>query len=205
MVDDGQEQPATQHFDEDTTIGVDVGIKDFAILSTGEKIDNPKCLKESLLRMKVLQGRLNRKQKGSNNRNKAKKAVAKLHEKIHNQRNDFQHKLSFRLVCENQAIALETLNVAGMLKNHKLAQSIADASWGSFVTQLEYKAKHQGKTILRIGQFEPSTKICNRCGYYNRELTLSDRDGVCPDCGTYHDRDINAAIISGILHLINEI
>ncbi|MDE4908959.1 IS200/IS605 family element RNA-guided endonuclease TnpB [Methanogenium marinum] len=194
LIDDEQEQPATQHFDKDTTIGVDVGIKDFAILSNGEKIDNPRNLKKSILRMKVLQRRLSRKQKGSNNRNKAKKTMAKLHEKIHNQRNDFQHKLSFRLVCENQAIALETLNVEGMLKNHKLAQHIADASWSSFVTQLEYKAQQYGKTILRIGQFEPSTKICSTCGYYNRDLTLADRDWICPDCGTHQDRDVNAAI-----------
>ena len=151
-------------------------------------------MKESLVRMKVLQKRQSRKQKGSNNKNKAKQAVAKLHEKISNQRNDFQHKLTFRLVCENQAIALETLNVEGMLKNHKLAQHIADASWSSFVTLLEYKAQRYGKTILRIGQFEPSTKICSKCGYYNRELSLADRDWVCPDCGTHHDRDINAAI-----------
>ena len=144
--------------------------------------------------MKVLQRRLSRKQKGSNNRNKAKKPVAKLHEKIHNQRNDFQHKLSFRLVCENQAIALETLNVDGMLKNHRLAQHITDASWSSFVTQLEYKAQRYGKTIIRIGRFEPSTRICSKCGYYNRDLTLSDRDWACPDCGAHHDRDINAAI-----------
>jgi len=194
LIDDEKDQPSTQHFDENTTIGVDVGIKDFAILSNGEKIGNPRCLKQSFLRMKVLQRRLSKKQKGSNNRNKAKKAVAKLHEKIHNQRNDFQHKLSFRLVCENQAIALETLNVDGMLKNHTLAQHIADASWSSFVTQLEYKAQRLGKTILRIGQFEPSTKICSKCGYYNRDLTLADRDWVCPDCGSHHDRDINAAI-----------
>ncbi|UUX92389.1 transposase [Methanoplanus endosymbiosus] len=194
LIDDGQEQPPAQYFDVNTTVGVDVGIKDFAILSNGEKIDNPRYLKQSLLRMKVLQKRLSRKQKGSNNRNKAKNAVAKIHEKIHNQRSDFQHKLSFRLVCENQAIALETLNVEGMLKNHKLAQHIADASWSSFVTQLEYKAQKQGKTILRIGQFEPSTKICSECGYYNRDLTLSDRDWICPDCGIHHDRDINAAI-----------
>ena len=194
LVDDGQERPVAQHFDKNTTVGIDIGIKDFAILSNGEKIGNPGYLKESLVRMKVLQKRLSRKQKGSNNKNKAKQAVAKLHEKIYNQRNDFQHKLTFRLVCENQAIALETLNVEGMLKNHKLAQHIADASWSSFVTLLEYKAQRHGKTILRIGQFEPSTKICSKCGYYNRELSLADRDWVCPDCGTHHDRDINAAI-----------
>ncbi|UUX93895.1 transposase [Methanoplanus endosymbiosus] len=194
LIDDGQKQTPTQHFSENTTVGVDLGIKDFAILSNGEMIDNPRNLKKSISQMKVLQRRLSRKQKGSKNRNKAKKAVAKLHEKIHNQRNDFQHKLSFRLVCENQAIAVETLNVEGMLKNHKLAQHIADASWSSFVTKLEYKAQRQGKTVLRIGQFEPSTKICSECGYYNQDLTLANRDWICPDCGIHHDRDINAAI-----------
>ncbi len=194
LVDDGKDQPPAQHFDVNTTIGVDVGIKDFAILSNGEKIGNPRYLKQSLFQMKILQRRLSRKQKGSNNRNKAKKSVSKLHEKLHNQRNDFQHKLSFRLVCENQAIALETLNVDGMLKNHKLAQHIADASWSSFVTQLENKALRYGKTVLRIGRFEPSSRICSKCGYYNRDLTLSDRDWICPDCGTHHDRDINAAV-----------
>ena len=194
LIDDEEEEVPVQQFDENTTLGIDLGIKDFAIVSNGEKIDNPRCLKKSLLQMKVMQRRLSRKQTGSNNRKKAKIVVSKLHEKIHNQRNDFQHKLSFRLVCENQAIALETLNVDGMLKNHTLAQHIADASWSSFVTQLEYKAQRLGKTILRIGQFEPSTKICSKCGYYNRDLTLADRDWVCPDCGSHHDRDINAAI-----------
>ena len=194
LVDDKQEQPVKQQFDENTTVGIDVGIKDFAVLSNGEKICNPKHLKQSLFQMKVLQRRLSRKQRGSNNRNKAKKAVAKIHMKVHNQREDFQHKLSSRLVCENQAIALETLDIKSMLKNHYLSQHIADASWGSFVSKLEYKAAFYGKTILRIGQFEPSTKICNKCGYYNQELKLSDREWVCPDCGSHHDRDINAAI-----------
>jgi putative transposase len=194
LVDDGLDYPEKQPFDEKTTVGIDVGIKDFAVLSSGKKINNPRHLKSSLLRMKVLQRRLSRKQRGSNNREKSKLSVAKLHEKISNQRNDFQHKISFRLICENQAIALETLNVAGMLKNHRLAQHIADASWSSFVTKLEYKAQRQGKTILRIGRFEPSTRICSVCGHYNGGLTLADRDWVCPDCGSNHDRDINAAI-----------
>jgi putative transposase len=144
--------------------------------------------------LKVLQKRLSRKQKGSKNREKARQEIAKLHEKIANQRNDFQHKLTSRLISENQAIALETLNISGMLKNHCLAQSINDVSWSSFVTKLEYKAEWYGKTILRIGQFEPSTKICNICGYHNKKITLADRKWQCPDCGETHDRDVNAAI-----------
>jgi putative transposase len=166
LVESNEELPIKQVFSEVTTIGVDVGIKDFAVLSTGEKVENPKYLKSSLKRLKVLQKRVSRKQKGSNNRAKAKQRLAVLHEKITNQRNDFQNKLSFRLVSENQAIALETLNVKGMIKNHH----------------------------LRIGQFEPSSKLCNVCGYHNSALALKDREWQCPDCRTIHDRDINAAI-----------
>ena len=132
-VENNNEFPAKQEFTHSTTIGVDVGIKDFAILSTGEKIANPKYLKNSLKRLKVLQRRVSKKVKGSKNRAKAKQRLAVLHEKITNQRNDFQSKLSFRLVSENQAIALETLNVKGMVKNHCLAQVISDAGWSSFV------------------------------------------------------------------------
>ncbi|MDM7919288.1 MAG: RNA-guided endonuclease TnpB family protein, partial [Methanosarcina sp.] len=194
LVDNGKELPVKETFSEVNTIGVDVGIKDFAVLSTGEKIENPKYLKSSLQRLKVLQKRVSRKVKGSRNREKAKQRLAKLYEKITNQRNDFQHKLSFRLVSENQAIALETLNIKGMVKNHCLAQSISDAAWSSFVTKLEYKAEWFGKTILRIGQFEPSSKVCNVCGYHKSDLTLKDREWTCPDCKTKHDRDINAAI-----------
>ncbi|MDD2439861.1 MAG: IS200/IS605 family element RNA-guided endonuclease TnpB [Methanosarcinaceae archaeon] len=194
LVDDEKEYPKKESFNEDTTIGVDVGIKDFAVFSNGKKVDNPKYLKNSIQRLKVLQKRLSKKQKGSKNREKARLAVAKLHEKIGNQRNDFQHKLSSELIGENQAIALETLNVDGMLKNHWLAQAISDSSWSFFVTKLEYKAEWTGKTILRIGTFEPSTKICNICGFHNSKITLKDRGWKCPLCGTFHDRDINAAI-----------
>lgn len=194
LVDDEKEAPEKQEFSEPTTVGIDVGVKDFAILSTGEKVENPKYLKNSLKRLKVFQKRVSRKQKGSNNREKAKQRLAKLHEKISNQRNDFQHKLSFKLVSENQALAVETLNVKGMIKNHHLAQAIGDSAWSSFVTKLEYKAEWYGKTLLRIGQFEPSSKVCNVCGFHNSELTLKDREWTCPDCKTKHDRDINAAI-----------
>lgn len=194
LVDDGKELPVKQDFDENSTIGVDLGIKDSAILSNGEKFENPKYLKNSLQKLKVLQRKVSRKVKGSNNWKKAKLKLSRLHEKISNQRNDFQHKLSFKLISENQAIALETLNVKGMIRNHHLAQAISDSAWSSFVTKLEYKAEWTGKTILRIGTFEPSSKICNVCGYYKKDLTLKDRLWICPDCKTLHDRDINAAI-----------
>jgi putative transposase len=194
LVEDGKELPAKQSFSETTAVGIDVGIKDFAVLSTGDKIENPKYLKNSLQRLKVLQKRVSKKQKGSKNRAKAKQRLAVLHDKITNQRTDFQNKLSFRLVSENQAIALETLNVKGMQKNHCLAQAISDSAWSSFVTKLEYKADWVGKTILRIGRFEPSSKLCNVCGYHNSDLTLKDREWTCPDCKTVLDRDINAAI-----------
>ena len=194
LVENNEELPSKQEFSESTTIGIDVGIKDFAVLSTGEKIENPKYLKSSLQRLKVLQKRVSRKQKGSKNRAKAKQRLAVLYDKIKNQRNDFQNKLSFRLVSENQAIALETLNVKGMVKNHHLAQAISDSAWSSFVTKLEYKAEWLGKTVLRIGQFEPSSKLCSVCGFHNKELQLKDREWTCSDCKTKHDRDINAAI-----------
>jgi putative transposase len=194
LVEDGKEIPKKQEFNEKSTIGVDLGIKDSAILSNGEKFENPKYLKNSLKQLKVLSKKLSRKVKGSNNWKKAKLKLSRLHEKISNQRNDFQHKLSSKLISENQAIALETLNVKGMVKNRCLAQSISDAGWSSFVTKLEYKAEWTGKTILRIGTFEPSSKICNVCGYYKSDLTLAVREWVCPDCKTKHDRDVNAAI-----------
>jgi putative transposase len=194
LVDDGKDLPIKEPFNYNTTVGVDVGIKDFAVLSTGEKFDNPKYLKNSLQKLKVLSKRLSRKQKGSNNFKKAKLKLSRLHEKITNQRNDFQHKLSLKLVRENQAIALETLKVCNMIKTHCLAQSISDAGWSAFVKKLEYKAEWYGKTILRIGRFEPSSKLCNVCGYHNKELTLAVREWTCPSCNTSHDRDVNAAI-----------
>jgi len=194
LVDDGKPEPEPAPFSLDTTLGIDVGLTDFATLSTGEKVENPRFLKKSLQRLKVLQRRVSRKKKGSKNRQKAIQRLARCHEKIANQRNDFLHKLSFRVVSENQAIAVESLNVAGMQKNHCLAQAIGDVSWSTFFTILEYKCRRYGKTLLKIGRFDPSSKICHGCGYINQDLKLSDREWTCPDCGTHHDRDINAAI-----------
>jgi len=194
LVDDGKELPTKQPFDEQTTIGVDVGLKHFATLSNGTKIANPKHLHNSSQKIAVLQRRLSRKQKGSSTRNKARIAVAKQHLKISNQRKDFLHKTTSKLIGENQAIAVETLNVKGMLKNHNLAKAITDVSWSEFFRQLEYKAEWYGKTVLKIGRFDPSTKICSACGYYNHEMTLSVREWKCHECNAVHDRDINAAL-----------
>jgi putative transposase len=194
LVEDGKETPEKESFGYDSTIGLDVGIKDFVTMSDGTKVDNPKFLKSSIQRLKVLQRRVSRKKKGSNNRDKARQDVALQHEMITNQRKDFLHKLTTKLVRENQAIAVETLNVAGMMKNHHLAQAIGDVSWSEFFRQLEYKCEWYGKTLLRIGRFEPSSKICNVCGSINRDLKLSDREWTCVNCGSLHDRDENAAI-----------
>jgi putative transposase len=145
LVDDGKDLPSKASIEDSTTIGIDLGIKDFAILSTGEKISNPKFLRNNLERLKVLQQRASHKQKGSNNRKKANLKVAKLYEYITNQRKDFLHKLSNRIVSENQTIVLETLNVKGLLRNHCLAQAISDVSWSEFVRLLTYKAEWKGK------------------------------------------------------------
>jgi putative transposase len=194
LTDDQTDYAPAQEYSHATMIGVDVGIKTFAACSTGEKIDHPMFLKSSLKRLKCLQKRVSRKVIGSNNRRKAVFKLAKIHELISNQRHDFQHKVSKRLISENQAIAVETLNVRGMMRNHKLAQAIGDSAWYSFVLKLSYKAEQFGKTILKIGMFEPSSRNCNVCGYHNSELTLIDRDWLCPSCNILHDRDVNAAI-----------
>ncbi len=194
LTDDGEKLPEKQDFSHATLIGIDVGINTFVACSTGEKIENPRFLKASLERLKFLQKKVSKKVIGSKNRRKAVYKLAKIHEKISNQRHDFQHKVSNRLISENQAIAVETLNIKGMKKNHKLAQAISDSGWYSFVQKLTYKAEWVGKTVLKIGMWEPSSKTCNVCGYHNSELTLDIREWQCPECKTIHDRDINAAI-----------
>ena len=181
-----------ERFDEKSTLGIDLGLKDFATFSTGEKISNPRFLKVSLDKLAREQRRLSRKQKGSNNRNKQRVKVALVHEKVRFQRQDFLHKLSTRIIRENQAVALETLNVEGMIKGRRMSRSLSDASWGEFTRQLEYKAAWYGKTVIRIGRFEPSSRLCT-CGIINRDLKLSDREWTCQHCGAIHDRDILAA------------
>ena len=188
------EFPAKMPVTEEGTVGIDLGLTDFAVLSTGEYIANPRHHKKALARLRRAQRKFSRRVKGSNNRRKQARNVAVVHEKVANRRRDFHHKLSTRLVRENQtnAIALETLSVSGMQKNHRLARSISDAGWTSFVGMLEYKAERAGKTVLRIGRFEPSSRLCP-CGVVNRSLTLLDRKWTCDSCGATHDRDVLAA------------
>ena len=188
LVDTNVEMPSKPAITEDTSIGVDLGIKNFAITSNGEVFDNPKHLRKAQSRLKYLQRKYS-KYKGKRTRQQ----LALQHEQIVNKRRDFLHKVSYRLISENQTIILETLNVEGMLKNHKLAQSISDVGWSTFVTMLQYKADWYGKNIIRIGRFEPSSKTCSCCGNINKELTLKDRKWTCPKCNSVLDRDLNAA------------
>lgn len=178
---------------EKTAVGIDTGIKTFATLSDGKEIENPKHLKQLLQRLKILQKRASKKQKGSNNRRKAFLRVARLHERIANQRLDFIHKVSTQIANEYDTAIVENLNIAGMLKNHHLAQSIADLGLGAFYRILKYKLEERGKNYLEIGRFEPSSKLCSECGELNNNLTLADREWVC-GCGAKHNRDLNAAI-----------
>jgi len=177
-----------------SVIGIDLDIKDFLISSNGDRIGNPSNFRKSEDRLKILQKRASKKQTGSNNKCKANLKVARLHERIRNQREDFLHKVSTKLIRENQTICLETLNISGMLKNHKLAKSIADASWSKFVHFLKYKADWYGVNIIQIGRFEPSSKMCSCCGVMNKNLKLRHRKWKCLNCGTVHDRDVNASI-----------
>lgn len=174
--------------------GFDLGLKDFAIFDSGEVIENPRYFRTSQSKLTKEQRKLSHCIKGSNNYKKQKLKVALIHEKIKNQRKDFQHKWSRKIVNENQVIVSEDLNVKGMLKNHKLAKSIADASFSSFCNMINYKAKELNRMYIKINTFYPSSKLCHQCGYKNTTLKLSDREWICPNCHTYLDRDENAAI-----------
>lgn len=174
---------------ENTTIGIDLGIKTYLVTSDGKEFDNPKFLRKSQSRLKFVQRKYSI-HKGK----KTKHRLAILHEKITNQRKDFLHKTSSELIKNHDSIAIEDLNISGMVKNHHLAQSISDAGWSMFVTILEYKAEWYGKNVLKIGRFEPSSKTCSCCGRINKELTLQDREWTCKSCGSVLDRDRNAAI-----------
>jgi len=178
-----------------SVVGIDLGIKEFAITSDGQHIENPKYLAKSEKKLAKLQRKLSRKAIGSRNRNKSRIKVARMHEKISNQRTDFLHKLSTELVKNYDVICLEDLKVKNMVKNHKLAKSISDVSWSEFVRQLQYKADWYGKVIQKIDTYFPSSQLCSCCGYKNAGTKdLSVRDWTCPECGVHHDRDVNASI-----------
>lgn len=187
------------------SIGLDLGLTHFCITSAGEKIGNKKFYcsleKRLVVEQRKLSRRLevakkhNRKLEECKNYQKQRVKVARIHEKIFNQRNDFLHKLSSRITDENQIICIENLNVKGMIRNHKNAKSIADVSWSEFVRQLEYKSSWKGRTLVKVDRFYPSSQLCSNCGYRNKEVKdTTIRDWICPECRTHHDRDINASI-----------
>ena len=196
LVETGKLLPEKPKIDINNAIGIDLGITHFATLSDGTKIENPKYLKNDIERLKVLQRRASRKMKGSQNRKKANLIVARKYEDIANRRLDFIHKLTHKLVRENQAITIciENLAVSNLLKNHRLAQEISDVSWSKFIEILSYKCDWYGKNLVKVDRFFASSKICSKCGWMNDNLKLSDRHWTCAICGASHDRDINAAV-----------
>lgn len=176
------------------TVGIDIGIKDLFVTDKGEKTGNPRNTKKYAAQLAKAQRNLSKKKLGSANRAKAKLKVGRVHAKISDCRMDNLHKLSRKLINENQVVCAESLKVKNMIRNPKLSKHIADASWGEFIGQLKYKAEWAGRSFIQIDQFFPSTKRCSCCGHINQSLTLNDRDWECPECGELHDRDINAAI-----------
>ena len=185
-----------EHFEKtNQSRGIDLGLKDFAILSEDGKVDNPKFFKESQKKLAKMQRKLSKKIFGSNNYQKYKVKVARFQEKIKNKRLDFLHKLTLRLVKEYDIICIENLNISGLMKNHKLSKSFQDVSLYEFTRQLEYKCLWYGKTLSKVDTFYPSSQLCSNCGYKNSDVKkLSIRDWTCPECGVHHDRDINSAI-----------
>ena len=192
LVDDELELPETSK--DGKGIGIDLGLTHFAITSNGSKYENPRHLAKHQRNLKRKQQKLSRKKKGSNNRQKARGKLAKVHSKISRGREDFLHKLSRKIVNENQVIAVENLNVKAMVRNHNLAKAISDCGWGMFCTMLKYKAEWEGKTYIEVDRFFPSSKTCNVCLNQVASLPLDVRTWTCEHCKTTHDRDINAAI-----------
>jgi putative transposase len=194
LCETGEEIPMKKEIREETTVGIDVGLKHFLVFSDGRKINNPHFLKKEVRFLKILQRKMS-KQNNKGNRYKITKQRYSLHhEHVANQRQDFLHKLTTEITNQYDTICIEDLNVKGMMKNHKLALSISDVSWSEFNRMLTYKSEWKGKNLIRIDRFYASSKTCHVCGYINKRLTLQDREWLCPHCQTHHDRDENAAI-----------
>ncbi|MFF8479767.1 RNA-guided endonuclease InsQ/TnpB family protein [Streptomyces antibioticus] len=179
--------------DTDQIVGIDLGLAHFAVLSDGTKISSPRFLRRAEKKLKMAQRELSRKRKGSKNRAKARLKVARAHARVADARREFHHQLSTRLISENQGIAVEDLSVAGLART-RLAKSVHDAGWASFISMLEYKAERYGRTLVRIGRFEPTSQTCSTCGTVDGPKPLNVREWTCSACGTLHDRDHNAAI-----------
>ena len=188
------DKPLRQVPQSSSMVGLDLGIKDFAVTSDGQVIENIHFKKNEESRLKRLQRQISKKVVGSKNREKARLRFAKLNEKIRNRKLNFLHDVTNHLIDENQVIVMEDLNVKGMVRNHKLAESISEVNWGEFRRMLAYKAAWHGRQLVFIDRFYPSSKRCNHCGYIYKELTLKDRQWVCPECGSLIDRDYNAAL-----------
>ena len=176
------------------SVGIDLGIKDLMVLSTSETFDNPKWIRTNEKKLKKLHKQLSKKQKASNNRAKAKLKLAKAHETIKNKKTNFLHNITTKIICENQTIILEDLNVKGMMQNHKLAKSIQELGLHELIRQLEYKAKWYNRELIFVDRFYPSSKTCSRCGNIKQGLTLKDRMYICSECGLEIDRDYNASL-----------
>ena len=196
LVETNQAKVTASIIESDKTIGIDLGLNHLLIQSDGQKIENPKYLRQAQKRLAIQQKIFARKKKESKNYQRQKLNVACIYEKVRLQRLDLHHKLTHHLICENQATtyAVEDLGIKNMVRNRKLAKSISDVAWGQFLTILQYKAKWFGKNILQIGRFVPSSKACSCCGYTMTKLPLSIREWQCPDCETVHDRDLNASL-----------
>jgi putative transposase len=198
LVENQKELPKKKHLREKTAVGIDMGVKTFATVSDRTPFDNPKHLRNNLRRLRVEQRKLSRRLKRgakeqSRSYQKQKMVVAKLHEHIKNQREDYLHKASTTIIRCFDTVCLEDLNIEGMMQNGKLALAIGEVGWHKFKTMLEYKAEWYGKSILYTGRFQPSSKLCSHCGTIFKELSLKDRSWTCLSCGTHHQKDANAA------------